>query len=495
MQIIKKSDDTLIQLLYSRHTDLLHLKGDITFHLCTAVNRVVSWQALGAQKLRGVWLIGVKSPEAKATLLHTHLLIEGREVMLYGENPYTMAQARSNYERVIIRGFPFWEPNTMITKFVRTMPQLDPTSDHVYFSKARNNLTKGNSSFMNGDRFIFVKPEIDPPLLEKVMIGSYECRVWYASRDLRCKRCGEAHNTNDTQRCDYYTPPLEDVIVFNSGPFSNFHRCDVNLGPLTFPTSEHAYQFRACEEHLRADLAEQVLKAKYPRIASQIKDQDPTSNWNLIKYDVMREVLMAKINTNPDIKSYLYESGDKQLVEASANDLYWGSGLPFNITVTTTPDKYPGKNMLGKLLCDIRSELRANDIISDNPTPASQGTAVTVPSHKFLETPIHAQPSEATGNSSVCEAVSPRNVTPKPRSSHSIALKSSRRSTTPLIRDVFKQDAKRKRVKSPQAFTSADSMHVSDDSLSVSSIGSFVDSSDKILADFCDDHCESTCKS
>ena len=78
------------------------------------------------------------------------------------------------------------------------------------------------------------------------------------------------------------------------------------------------------------------------------------------------------------------------MVEASANDLYWGSGLPFNITVTTTPDKYPGKNMIGKLLCDIRSELRANDIISVNPTPASQGTAVTVPSHKFLETPIHA---------------------------------------------------------------------------------------------------------
>ena len=109
-------------------------------------------------------------------------------------------------------------------------------------------------------------------------------------------------------------------------------------------------------------------------IASQIKDQDPTSNWNLIKYDVMSEVLMAKINTNPDIKSYLYESGDKQLVEASANDVYWGSGLPFNITVTTTPDKYPVKNMFGKLLSDIRSELRANDIISDNPTPASQGS-------------------------------------------------------------------------------------------------------------------------
>ena len=57
--------------------------------------------------MRGVWLIGGKSPEAKATLLHTHLLLEGREVMLYGENPYAMAQARSNSERVTILGFPF----------------------------------------------------------------------------------------------------------------------------------------------------------------------------------------------------------------------------------------------------------------------------------------------------------------------------------------------------------------------------------------------------
>ena len=110
----------------------------------------------------------------------------------------------------------------------------------------------------------------------------------------------------------------------------------------------------------------------------------------------------------------------------------------------------------------------------------------------FLETPIHAQLSEATGNSSVCEAVFYRKVIQKPRASNIQAPKSFRRSTTPLIRDVFKQDTKRKRVKSPQSFTSAESMHVSDDSLSVSSIGSFVDSSDKRLTDFCDDHCEST---
>ena len=146
---------------------------------------MVSWQALGAQNCAEFGSSVSCPPEAKASLIHTHMLIEGHEVMLYGENPYTMAQARSNSERVIICGFPFSESNTMMTKLVQTMTQPDPTSVHMYFSKARNNLAKGNSSFMNGDRFIFVKPEIGIPLPEKVMIGPYECRVWYVSRDLR----------------------------------------------------------------------------------------------------------------------------------------------------------------------------------------------------------------------------------------------------------------------------------------------------------------------
>ena len=47
---------------------------------------------------------------------------------------------------------------------------------------------------------------------------------------------------------------------------------------------------------------------------------------------------MSKINTNLDLKRYIYESGEKQLVEASPNDLYWGSGLQLNITVTIIHD-------------------------------------------------------------------------------------------------------------------------------------------------------------
>ena len=144
------------------------------------------------------------------------------------------------------------------------------------------------------------------------------------------------------------------------------------MGPLTFETSEHAYQFRACEEHLRPDIAEQVFKAKNPReakyLSASIKDADPSSHWNTTKYEVMRHVLMAKAESSESLCEYLLESDNKPLVEATS-DMYWGSNLSYNLTITTLPEKYPGKNMLGKLLCEIRLLLKKRSAVRNGQDP------------------------------------------------------------------------------------------------------------------------------
>ena len=125
-----------------------------------------------------------------------------------------------------------------------------------------------------------------------MIIEDHTCRIWYASsiKDVVEKTL----KTTDSSKCDYNTPPLDHVQSFTNGPLSNFNRCPIHMGPLTFENSEHAYQFRACEEHLRPDITEQVFKAKTPReakyIAASIKDADPSSYWNTTKYEVVRHV-------------------------------------------------------------------------------------------------------------------------------------------------------------------------------------------------------------
>ena len=270
-------------IIYCKHNDVKFLKGDITFQICLAVNKIVRWQAVGAQHIPGVWLICVKSREAKKMLLTTHIKIEIRDVTFYADNPFEMGRRNQDAERIVIRDFPLCKTNTQICNFVKSMPQLTALTE-VFNSKARNNVTNGASSFTNGDGYMFVKQEFDPLIPEKVCIGDYTCRVWHVSRDVQCKRCGsKTHRTSNTGMCNYYTPPLDHVHAFNSGRLSHFNRCAVHMGPLTFDSSEHAYQFRACEEHLHPDLAEQILHANTPRetksIAAVIKKCEGTGIW------------------------------------------------------------------------------------------------------------------------------------------------------------------------------------------------------------------------
>jgi len=70
-------------------------------------------------------------------------------------------------------------------------------------------------------------------------------------------------------------------------------------------------------------------------------------DWEAVKDDVMRQAVRAKFDQHPDIRAVLLGTGSETLIEAARNDNYWGSG----------PDG-TGKNRLGKVLMEIRDELR-----------------------------------------------------------------------------------------------------------------------------------------
>ncbi len=62
----------------------------------------------------------------------------------------------------------------------------------------------------------------------------------------------------------------------------------------------------------------------------------------------MLSILRVKAEQHEYVRRKLLETGDRQLVEGSWRDDFWGIG----------PNK-DGQNMLGKLWMGIRSELRA----------------------------------------------------------------------------------------------------------------------------------------
>ena len=147
---------------------------------------------------------------------------------------------------------------------------------------------------------------------ERVRIDNYNCRIWYASRQHKCERCQQNHRTSDVDQCRAYREDQPDIEVFVKGPFSNFANCKMMMDELSFPTSEHCYQWYACMEHLNTDLAEQVMHAKSPQdaknIAAQIKGDTNICDWGRMRYDVMKRVLMAKAESNQQFRDQLWRS-------------------------------------------------------------------------------------------------------------------------------------------------------------------------------------------
>ena len=141
-----------------------------------------------------------------------------------------------------------------------------------------------------------------------------------------------------------------DVINFYKaqdeyGCFSNFSRHPVEIDSNIWPTSEHYFQAMKFQD---PSLQENIRKESSPGTAARMgrdRNKPLRKDWEEVKDDVMRKVVKAKFEQHPDIMEILLSTGDATLVEHTVNDAYWGDdGDGF------------GKNMLGKILMEVRDE-------------------------------------------------------------------------------------------------------------------------------------------
>ena len=131
------------------------------------------------------------------------------------------------------------------------------------------------------------------------------------------------------------------------GCFSNFSRHSVFLDDYQWPTSEHYFQAMKFQD---PSLQENIRKELSPGTAARMgrdRSKPLRKDWEQIKDDVMRKVVKAKFEQHPDIMKILLSTGDSTLVEHTINDSYWGDGGDGS-----------GKNMLGKILMEVRDEVK-----------------------------------------------------------------------------------------------------------------------------------------
>lgn len=139
----------------------------------------------------------------------------------------------------------------------------------------------------------------------------------------------------------------ENGIKLPCGEYSNFARYPFDVGGVHYKTSEHYFQ---CMKFAPGPDRDEVLKANKPSDAAAIgrdRARPLRKDWEEVKDDVMYQAIKYKFEKYPKLQELLLSTGDREIIENSPIDSYWGCGADGL-----------GKNMLGKLLMKLRTELR-----------------------------------------------------------------------------------------------------------------------------------------
>ena len=142
---------------------------------------------------------------------------------------------------------------------------------------------------------------------------------------------------------------------------SNMYEAPFQVDSITFPTVEHYFQWAKATQFGDGVSAAKILKTPSPKavkaLGKKVKDF-VADEWEKTKDGVMRTALKAKFIQHPDLKTKLLETGTRSIGEASARDKYWAIGTSADTAKAKDPSKWPGKNVLGTMLMDLRTELK-----------------------------------------------------------------------------------------------------------------------------------------
>lgn len=135
--------------------------------------------------------------------------------------------------------------------------------------------------------------------------------------------------------------------------FSNFQPSLIKLRGVVWPTVEHFYQAMKTESlEEQAKIRKMDTPGKAKRAGRKVKMR---ADWEKIKESIMMEALREKFKGR-DFKQSLLSTGEEEIIEINTwHDNEWGSCVCVKCRNKT------GRNKLGKLLMQLRQEIRSKE--------------------------------------------------------------------------------------------------------------------------------------
>lgn len=189
----------------------------------------------------------------------------------------------------------------------------------------------------------------------------------------RCDNREDVIGLADTSKKAAYTFFWHDNEKY--GEFSNWYQRPFVIDDFRYFCVEQYMMAQKAKLFHDAENYTRILRANTPKgckwLGKQVKPFDG-DQWNAVKYDIVKTGNRAKFQQNPDLKELLLSTGNSIMAEASPEDRVWGIEMDAQTAARTDPSQWPGENLLGKILMELREEFGGGQSIEEtgktNPT-------------------------------------------------------------------------------------------------------------------------------
>ena len=147
-----------------------------------------------------------------------------------------------------------------------------------------------------------------------------------------------------------------------NGCFSNWYPASFEYAGQHYNCVEQYMMYQKVLMFRQYGLAEKILASNNPSEIKRLgRTRFPEFNsdvWDRTSYAIVKRGVRAKFEQNKDILQILLDTQDNILAECSLMDKKWGIGVAIDDPDCSVPSKWNGKNYLGRILMEVRDELR-----------------------------------------------------------------------------------------------------------------------------------------
>ncbi len=145
-----------------------------------------------------------------------------------------------------------------------------------------------------------------------------------------------------------------------NGCFSNWYSSPFVIDDFCYLHMEQYLMAQKAKLFHDAKAYTAILRATTPdeckKLGRQVMPFDD-AKWAAARYDILKTGLMAKFEQNASLKEALLATGNAPLAEASPYDGIFGIKLTAKEAMQLPPSQWPGSNLLGKALTEVRQAL------------------------------------------------------------------------------------------------------------------------------------------